>query len=181
MAERKKSTADELETILGEEKGEGIFGRARAALHRDPAAPKPKQPAAKPPAGHPNVEEIGELVALANLPVAFLAPRDSLTPLEQAKLIQGLHDYADKSDPARRFMYALVKGSALIALAEIGMGIALPRLIRHGVLPVGIAPHVEAMCDASQLADACGITMAGPGMNGASPDAWSHPADIPAR
>jgi hypothetical protein len=170
---------EELETILEEEKGDSILGRVKAKLNRDPNPKGPPKPSNRPPAGHPNVEEIGEIVALANMPLALLAPRDALTDVESKKLIEGLHTYSQTSDAARRFMYGIVRGSALLALAEIGMGIALPRMIRHGLLPVGIAPYVTNLCDAAQLADACGITLGSE--NGANPDAWSRPGDIPAR
>lgn len=178
MAEAKpKPGAETIETVLADEKGEGFLGRFRPSKDPKPAAPKKaKDPL---PAGHPNIEEIGELVELGNMPIVMLAPRDALTDVEKQKLITGLDDYAKTSLNARRFMYGLVRGSALLALANVGLGIALPRLIRHGILPVSVAPHIAKLCDAAQLADACGITLGS--ANGVEPDAWTRPADIPAR
>lgn len=184
----KRSTeGDDIETIEAEEAGESLLGRAKRAFRgetpKEPKAPK----ASAPPRGHPSKDEVGELVQLVNIPVALMSPRDALTPWESAKLTDALSTYAQTSESARRVMYAIVKRSALLTLANVAFLIALPRMIRHGILPPGIAPYLAGVCDPTQLVDAANmqqqqdgswVFVAPQGSNGTHPD-YSRPADIP--
>lgn len=178
--------AEEVETLLQEDADNGFVARAKRAVRGDPK-PKPGGAEVKPkdklPAGHPNKQEVAEIVAVVNLPIALLSPRDTLTEAEQVKLIAGLDTYCKTSEQARRALYAIVRRSALIALLDIGLSLALPRMIRHGLLPVAIAPYVQPLCDPFQLADACGLNVTPPewSPNGHAPTADARPADIPAR
>lgn len=158
---------------------ESIGSRIRGAFSRD-KSPKEKPVRERMPRGHPNKDEIGELVSLVNLPIAMLSPRDAFTPLEVQRLSDALDTYAQTSETARRFMYSIIRRSALLALVNVAGMIALPRLIRHGILPASIAPYLTGVCDASQLADAVNMQP--------QPDgSWSfdgsqngnRPADVP--
>ena len=122
-----------------------------------PDGPKRARPSAKkPPAGHPTESEIAGLVAEANLGLTIVSYRDALTDLEQERLVKALDVYAQKSERARLYMYRAVQASAGFGLLTVGLSIALPRLIRHGVLPPQIAPRLLGFCDEYQLAEAAG-------------------------
>lgn len=158
---RRKSAPPE--TILEQEQADagadsGIVGRVRAAFGKPDAPPREKKPPLRVPAGHPDETEVAELVALVNMPLAMVSPRDAFTPWETQRLASALLAYSEKDQRARRWMYGIVQKSALLVLLDTVVAIAIPRAIRHGWLVREIAPYVASICDPMQLADAIGMT-----------------------
>lgn len=160
----RRKPADDTEIIEGEAisedsepKQEGFTDRLKRSFRRDKSPKEPKAKEKAVPRGHPNEQEVGELVMLVNLPVAMLSPRDAFTPAETERLTKALSAYAQINDNARRWMYGVVQKSALIALLNVVTLVALPRLIRHGLLPRELGPYIAGLCDADQVADAVGF------------------------
>lgn len=149
--------------------------------------PEPKGEGSKPagprvPAKAPPPEEVQGIVALGNLGVAMLSPRDALTEFEQIEFATALHKYAEQSRRARQVLYSLMGKSALLMFGSTCLAIALPRLLRHGILPVAVGPALLKIpgIDASQVAEACGVQLdqAQPETAG---DGWASHAPIPPR
>ena len=128
-------------------------------LHPSDPEPKSEKPAARVPAKAPPPEEVQGIVAIGNLGVAMLSPRDALTEFEQVEFAEALHRYAEQSRRARQVLYGLIGKSALVMFGSTCLALLAPRLIRHGILPPSVGPmllHVPGV-DASQVAEACGV------------------------
>jgi hypothetical protein len=180
-------TKHDIEDFTLAEDGEAEPSGIRSFFGRDK---KPKDaPKERMPRGHPNLVEVTELISLANLPLAMLSPRDAFTPFEVERLSGALDSYCKTSERARKFVYGIVRKSAILAFLECGFMIALPRMIRHGLLPKSIGPYllkIDAI-DKLQMADAMEIQLEqdengtwgfrAPSPNGVVPED-SRPADI---
>lgn len=153
MAERKKAAEPEviLDETAEQPKSSGPFG----FLHKDA---KPKEKRAESIPAHVPESEIAELVGVVNMPLALLSPRDALTPWEQQRLTAALHTYAEKDRNARKWLSRIAQKSAIFALLDVAVAIAIPRMVRHGIITPAVAPYFAGVCDTAQLADAAGLS-----------------------
>lgn len=153
MAERKKAEPEVILDDVPEPKSSGPFG----LFHKDA---KPKEKKEQPVPAHVPEAEIAELVGVVNMPLALLSPRDTLTPWEQQKLVSALHTYAEKDRNARKWLSRIAQKSAIFALLDVAVALAIPRMVRHGLVTPAIAPYFAGVCDTAQLADAVGMDAA---------------------
>jgi hypothetical protein len=126
-------------------------GRAPKAGTTGPGA-KGSGKAAKesaPRASRSQADAIGVLVGTLNTIVASIPAlrADALTPEEGPRLVWALDQWTQSSASGKRAMGKLAKRSAVIVLAGVCVGIALPRLARRGLIPAEILGGLE---DAAQ-------------------------------
>lgn len=125
-------------------KAQAIAAKAVASAEppEDEAPRAPKKP--RTPRSSSQKEAIAALVAIPNtLMLMFPATHDdALNEGEAEQLVDALDHYQQKDERARRGLHRLLKASSFAELISVGLMLAIPRLIRHGLLPRTVGQHM---------------------------------------
>lgn len=129
----RRKRKDPLDDLLGPDE-DRIAPEGKQPLRRNPGRPrgstnKPKAPSLK--------ESTKALLEVANWPISMASADDMLTPDEIDALAQALVD-----DPwTAKYLVATGKYSTHMGLVIVSIGILIPRLVRHGIIPTAGAPE----------------------------------------
>ncbi len=104
-------------------------------------APKTEKSKSPAPRKKSREEDIATLVLSVNAVLEAAPPLrdDALSDVEALQLVKALDAYQLQNETARRVLVGLMERSATGMLVFCVVGIAIPRLARHGLLPVWMA------------------------------------------